>query len=126
MRDRTAEYMFIRKTQLQQTKKHYFIPSRSNSILSYVYRGRYTDDFVYDSIVIRLSDGAFSTGPFTLRFRIRRVQGITEVQSHQFDTAAGHNTTGTTAKGAFEINSLLPSLTVNKNKLSIATVSSTQ
>ncbi|KAK4468929.1 hypothetical protein MN116_007595, partial [Schistosoma mekongi] len=44
--------------------------------IHYVYTGPYHEHYITDSCVIRLTDGQYTTDPVTLRFRIRRVDGI--------------------------------------------------
>ncbi|KAH8873151.1 fras1 related extracellular matrix protein [Schistosoma japonicum] len=44
--------------------------------IHYVYTSSYQEHYITDSCVIRLTDGQYTTDPITLRFRIRRVDGI--------------------------------------------------
>ncbi|CAH8592048.1 unnamed protein product [Heterobilharzia americana] len=48
----------------------------STGRIHYVYTSPYQEEYVTDSCVVRLSDGQYSTDPVTLRFRIRRVNGV--------------------------------------------------
>ncbi|CAH8864235.1 unnamed protein product [Trichobilharzia szidati] len=48
----------------------------STGRIHYLYTGSYQEQYITDSCVLRLSDGQFTTNPITLRFRIRRVNGL--------------------------------------------------
>ncbi|VDK71813.1 unnamed protein product [Dibothriocephalus latus] len=41
----------------------------------YIYTGEYTNDFVYDSCELHVSDGSYEVGPITIQFRIRQTHG---------------------------------------------------
>ncbi|CAL8108864.1 unnamed protein product [Calicophoron daubneyi] len=52
--------------------------------IHYVYTGPYEKKYVFDSCVLRLSDGDYDTAPVTLRFRIRNTEGRVGVQSLRY------------------------------------------
>ncbi|TPP67100.1 hypothetical protein FGIG_02904 [Fasciola gigantica] len=55
--------------------------------IHYVYTGTYTSRYVYDSCVLRLTDGAYETAAISLRFRIRNAKGGVGVQTLRYSPA---------------------------------------
>ncbi|CAH8596021.1 unnamed protein product [Dicrocoelium dendriticum] len=52
--------------------------------IHYVYTGTYSEQTVYDSCVVRLSDGEYDTAAVTLRFQIRRTADRAGLQSLRY------------------------------------------